>query len=84
MGYDRNRPSDAFYSTRQWRDRLRPLQLSKQPLCAHCLDRGEITMATEVHHVIPHKGDFWLQRDPTNLISLCKTLSYAHDARKRL
>jgi len=72
MGYDKRRPNDAFYSTRQWRDRLRPLQLSKQPLCAHCIDRGEITLAMDVDHKIPHNGNYWLQRDPDNLQSLCK------------
>jgi len=72
MGYDKRRPSEAFYSTSQWRRRLRPLQLTKQPLCSHCLDRGEIVLASEVHHKVAHNGDFWLQRDPDNLLSLCK------------
>ncbi len=32
------------------------------PLCAFCLEADDVTVATEVHHSTPHKGDlelFW-------------------------
>ena len=46
-------------------------QIHREPLCRHCLDRGEVKPATDVDHVKPHKGDpdlFWHGQ----LQSLCK------------
>lgn len=50
-----------LYKSARWRN-LRHYQLSLHPLCAWCLERDEVTEATEVHHAIPHRGDevlFW-------------------------
>jgi 5-methylcytosine-specific restriction endonuclease McrA len=81
MAYDR-RDADARYdeakrrlhpdfhfwrSRREWRDRLRPQQLSKQPLCQSC----HAALATTVDHIKRPMGDPQLQRDPANLMSLC-------------
>ena len=49
-----------------WR-RLRALVLTEQPLCAHCLDEGSFSPATDVDHV---------DNDPannarSNLVGLC-------------
>ena len=59
----------------KWR-KVRAAHLRKEPLCRQC-DRP--TMATEVDHIIPHKGQsdplFW---DDSNLASLCTT----HHSRK--
>ena len=55
-----------------WRS-LRAAHLSVNRLCVHCLARGEERMADEVDHIIPHRGDVGLLRDPSNLQSLCKT-----------
>jgi 5-methylcytosine-specific restriction endonuclease McrA len=66
-------PSDAaFLLTRMWRDKLRPLQLMKEPLCRHCALLGLTVMATEVDHRRPPNGDFVLQRSGENFQSLCK------------
>jgi 5-methylcytosine-specific restriction protein A len=55
-------PLGHLYDTARWR-RMRKYQLAEHPLCAYCLaGRGEITPATVVDHVTPHKGDineFW-------------------------
>jgi 5-methylcytosine-specific restriction protein A len=51
-----------------WR-KLRTLVLAEEPLCSICL----VASATEVDHIIPHKGDdylFWLRK---NLQGLCKS-----------
>ena len=51
----------TWYSHRRWR-RIRARQLAIEPLCRHCLERGEITPAEHVDHIEPHKGDrvkFW-------------------------
>ena len=58
-----------WYSHRRWR-RIRAAHLLREPLCRHCLERGEITAAEHVDHIEPHKGDkgkFW--RGPFD--SLC-------------
>lgn len=62
-----------WYGLAIWRNHLRPVQLSKQPLCERCLrDHGRVTEATVVHHLKPHKGDWELFTDPDNLASSCK------------
>lgn len=60
-----------LYKTARWRA-LRDYQLSAQPLCEWCLEREEITAATEVHHGTPHRGDevlFW----SGPFVSTCKS-----------
>jgi len=50
-----------LYKTARWR-RVRERVLNEQPLCQWCLEREIVTVANEVHHVEPHKGDmvkFW-------------------------
>lgn len=46
--------------------------LAKHPLCVHCEAMQRITAATEVDHIIPHRGDMALFWDRTNWQSLCK------------
>lgn len=46
-----------WYHTARWQ-RLRLRQLEQHPLCKRCEGRGRVTPATEVHHSVPHKGDF--------------------------
>ena len=49
------------YGTTRWRH-VREAQLSAHPLCQYCLERDEVTEATDVHHSVPHKGNeelFW-------------------------
>ena len=56
---------------RQWREaRRRFLQLN--PLCVKCMERGMLTPATVVDHVIPHRGDRKLFWDEQNWQPLCK------------
>ncbi len=52
---------------------LRRTQLMKEPLCANCLlVHEDITAATVVHHIDPHRGDWAKFTDPENLESACK------------
>ena len=60
-----------LYNSPQWQS-LRKAQLTKDPWCADCLERGEYVFATEVDHIVPHDGDPQLFFDPKNLQSLCK------------
>lgn len=46
--------------------------LAKNPLCVHCQAAGRVEEATEVDHVIPHRGDMTLFWDQANWQALCK------------
>ncbi|MGF6986530.1 5-methylcytosine-specific restriction protein A [Paraburkholderia atlantica] len=55
---------------RKWL-RIRERQLRLHPLCARCMDKGFVTEATEVDHIVPlFQGgtDAW-----KNLQSLCES-----------
>ena len=70
-----------LYSSREWRYKLRPQQLTREPFCRACAEVGIRTPATIVDHIKPHRGDLELFRDPSNLQSLCK---YHHDRKTLL
>jgi 5-methylcytosine-specific restriction protein A len=50
---------------------LRAQHIAEHPLCVECEREGRVTAATQIDHVIPHKGDDSLRLDPRNLQSLC-------------
>ena len=60
-----------WYGLPIFKDRLRPEQLLREPFCRACAIRGVRTRATDVDHVIPHRGVWALFIDPNNLQSLC-------------
>lgn len=68
----------GFYKTARWQ-KLRRAQLQEHPLCKFCLERGPVTAATIVDHVVPHKGD-WTAFCTGKLQSLCRP---CHDSVKR-
>jgi len=45
--------------------------LKRHPLCAHCEARGRVTIATDLDHIIPHRGDMALFWDRSNWQGLC-------------
>ena len=61
---------DQLYG-RRWRKGRRQF-LVEHPLCAMCLEEGTETLAVEVDHIIPHKGDPVLFWDTKNWQGLCK------------
>lgn len=61
----------------QWR-KARAGFLKKHPLCVDCEKEGQLNAATEVDHIIPHKGDKELFWDRNNWQGLCKM----HHSRK--
>lgn len=68
--WEGSKNSTKFYD-RKWRKaRLEHLHL--HPLCVDCLKEKKITEATEVDHIIPHRGDLTVFWDRTNWQSLCK------------
>lgn len=45
--------------------------LAKHPLCVNCMKKGRYVMATDVDHIIPHRGDMKLFWDSSNWQALC-------------
>ncbi len=69
--YDKRRPAyHAWYSHAGWR-RYRLAFLARHPYCAECLKRGVHTFATEVDHIVPHRGNRRLFWDEANHQALC-------------
>ena len=65
---------NAFYNDRRWK-RLRARHLAEHPLCTMCKRSGQVSEATVVDHIVPHKGDrdlFWT-RTICNLSAWCIT-----------
>ena len=65
------------YNTTKWRE-LRMQKLSNNPLCEKCLEKGIVTLATDVHHIyeISNANSIYEMKsigfDYNNLMSLCK------------
>lgn len=51
--------------------RLRARVLEAHPLCVECEKKGVVRLATDVDHIIPHKGNPFLMWDEANLQPLC-------------
>lgn len=69
----------TWYRLPVWRYNLRPAQLLREPFCRECATRGKKegvphllrVPATDVDHVVPHRGSWQLFIDPANHQSLC-------------
>lgn len=61
----------SWYSLPVWTDDLRPDHLLREPFCRECARKGIRTRATDVDHVVDHKGSWPLFTDRSNLQSLC-------------
>jgi 5-methylcytosine-specific restriction enzyme A len=71
-------PWHRLYHTKRW-ERIRRLQLQKEPLCRMCKANGIVREANVADHIVPHRGDpklFWFGE----LQSLCPG---CHDVGKR-
>ena len=63
---------------------LRDMYLKKNPLCAMCRAQGRDEAAKHVDHIVPHRGDPKLLKDPDNLESLCEAHHNSKSAREKL
>lgn len=63
--------------TRRWQTESRRF-LAAHPLCRECHEAGQVTTATVVDHIVPHRGDAQLFWDRDNWQPLCKR---HHDAK---
>lgn len=61
-----------WYSAARWK-RMRSRQLNESPLCRECLTAGRSVPATDVDHIVPHRGCSDLFFDRHNLQSLCQS-----------
>lgn len=57
--------------TGRW-NRERKIFLQHNPLCIECVHGRRAVPATEVDHIIPHKGNYELMWDVNNWSPLCK------------
>ena len=65
--------SNAKGYTYRWQ-KEREAYLIRNPLCENCLNKHDvIRAATEVDHIIPHKGDMKLFWNTDNWNGLCKS-----------
>jgi len=76
--HDRRRGSSTTrgYGYKWQQARARFLQAN--PLCVRCESEGRVKAATDVDHIIPHRGDQELFWDESNYQSLC----HAHHSAK--
>lgn len=69
--YRKDDPDRKFLQSRRWRERIRPAQLAREPLCEFCKLLGFVQRADSVDHIRRPRGDRLLQIDPANFQSLC-------------
>ncbi|MDX1489723.1 MAG: HNH endonuclease signature motif containing protein [Pseudohongiellaceae bacterium] len=60
----------------------RSLYLQANPLCVRCEDEGRVCAATDLDHIIPHKGDMSLFWDKSNWQGLCRSHHSSKTARE--
>ena len=69
--YKRDKDSQAFYRSKEWKD-VRDLALKRDNyLCQRCLKDKKLKKADLVHHIIPLKEDNKLRSKLDNLESIC-------------
>ncbi len=65
-----DREEHDFYNSKAWRA-LRDIMLCDRPYCEPCLERGEHSPSTHVHHIKPLKEAPDLALDQDNLMCVC-------------
>ena len=71
-----------MYFTDEWRKDLRPTQLMREPFCRECARAGRRVRATDVDHIVDHKGDWAVFCARGNLESLCHSCHSRKTARE--
>lgn len=71
MFYKIKNKYNKFYGSKEWRE-LRLWKLAEQPLCEYCLEKNQITPATEIDHVLPLATHWHLRLDHSNMKSTCR------------
>jgi 5-methylcytosine-specific restriction protein A len=69
--FERDNSNADFYNSWSWR-KLRKNFIQRFPLCKHCEEKDEVTVATVVDHIVPiNSGGEPLKE--SNLQSLCES-----------
>ena len=71
-----------MYQTDRWKRDLRPTQFLREPFCRECAKRGLRVRATDVDHIVDHKGNWEKFCDRSNLESLCHSCHSRKTARE--
>jgi len=69
--HDQRRESSAKRGYGYKWQKARKAFLLDHPLCVVCQNQGRVTAATDVDHIVPHRGDQDLFWDKTNWQALC-------------
>lgn len=80
--HDRQRGGSSARGYGSAWQRARARFLREQPLCVACGERHVISAATEVDHIVPHRGDMSLFWQESNWQPLCKSCHSAKTARE--
>jgi len=65
-------PWRKWYCSARWmKNRL--IFLNRSPLCVDCQKAGKVQPATDVDHIIPHRGDEALFWQVSNWQALCRS-----------
>lgn len=68
-----NKEYVTFYSSKKWRDKRKQALRRDEYICRRCKEEFDlITIAEEVHHIVPTKVDWNKRLELDNLMSLCK------------
>lgn len=70
--YGSSKAERGWIDSPEWRQ-ARLVHLAQYPLCVHCEEQAGVTLATDVDHIIPHRGNYDLFWDRNNWQSLCKS-----------
>lgn len=77
---DRPTANQRGYNSR-WR-RARKAYLAKHPFCVECMKKGTVKLATDVDHIVPHKGSkilFWNEKNWQSLCHSCHSKKTAKE-----
>ena len=76
----------SFYKSQAWKRLRNDIMKRDGGICRDCWDRGMLTPAEEVHHIIPLTPDNISDPDialnPENLVSLCRDCHKARHSEK--
>ena len=80
---DERRPSSSQRGYNARWNRERAVFLREHPYCIKCAAEGHTVKATDVDHIIPHRGNPDLMWNQDNWQPLCKRHHLAKTARER-
>ena len=76
--YKKNADVQSLYAGKRWK-KMRAIILARNPVCAAC----QAAPATDLDHIVPHKGDKALFFNLDNTQPLCRPCHQAKTAAER-